>query len=495
MRTFLCIVILAILNNANIFAQLSPEEGIQLNYTLIGFRAPVSNSGDAEIFIAKGSYTSYSDFRKHIIIRQKLKDGKAIVEVPLFNSKYTWQVVENAAHQSAKNDQFFHFSTGMCSAIDTSLNRLLVAKSSPGYRESYLFLDANKAMFNMDGKPLWYLPLIDGRELPATDIKLTPQGTITFIAAHDIYEVDYNGHILWKGPDNGNVDKGYHHEFTRLSNGHYMVFGNRFANCLLNPDGSVKGISDKDFNTEKPEPLTMRLPFSNLIEYDEKGKIVWQWESKKYFMESDLLQNSPTNRMPVSDIHENSFYFDEKESVIYVGFKNINRVVKIKYPEGTVLNTYGQKYTRPMGRQSQQLFCEQHSIKKTADDCMLLINNNKCNNGLPVVEKLKEGPVGSDQLEEVWSYTCVADFQAPDGFPKGGNAIELKDHSFFISMPEPESKMFIVTPEKKTVWEAKAVVKDGEGANWRPRTQYRVNMIENKMNIERLIWSAIPVSN
>ena len=41
------------------------------------------------------------------------------------------------------------------------------------------------------------------------------------------------------------------------------------------------------------------------------------------------------------DVHENAFFFDEKNKVIYISFKYISTIIKLKYPEGIVLNTYG----------------------------------------------------------------------------------------------------------------------------------------------------------
>lgn len=38
--------------------------------------------------------------------------------------------------------------------------------------------------------------------------------------------------------------------------------------------------------------------------------------------------------------HENSFFFDDKAKVIYLSLRNINSILKIKYPEGTILQIY-----------------------------------------------------------------------------------------------------------------------------------------------------------
>jgi len=91
----------------------------------------------------------------------------------------------------------------------------------------YIYLDGSRTLYDLNGNPVWFLPAKDGMEI--RDMKITPQGTITYLNGSDIYDVNYDGNILWKGPNtsvvNGDSIEHYHHEFTRLSNGHYMVLG------------------------------------------------------------------------------------------------------------------------------------------------------------------------------------------------------------------------------------------------------------------------------
>src|ERR1019366_6218887 len=91
-----------------------------------------------------------------------------------------------------------------------------------------------------------YLPNIDSLDIEKTDVRdmrLTPYGTITFLTPGRIYEVNYSGAILWKGPGNGVSDPyghgRYHHEFTRLANGHYIVEGEEMADVILKKANST----------------------------------------------------------------------------------------------------------------------------------------------------------------------------------------------------------------------------------------------------------------
>lgn len=85
----------------------------------------------------------------------------------------------------------------------------------------------------MNGKPVWYLPAQLAENNNVRDIKLTRHGTITYVIDElGVYETNYNGNIVWQGPNNGVVSKDrlehYHHEFTRLNNGDYMALAQNF---------------------------------------------------------------------------------------------------------------------------------------------------------------------------------------------------------------------------------------------------------------------------
>ena len=58
----------------------------------------------------------------------------------------------------------------------------------------------------------------------------------------------------------------------------------------------------------------IKTKFGTLIEYDEEGNVVWYWKSSDYFATSDLAYYTLAKDEPSIDVHENSFYFDEKEN-------------------------------------------------------------------------------------------------------------------------------------------------------------------------------------
>jgi hypothetical protein len=211
-------------------AQIMPKEGSVLNYRLAGFSSP--EAGNNVIEVADGNYYSEDSFKKNIVKTFHCNGGKIIGEVPFWGRNYTWRARMPAMAKSA----FHHFSTGYIPELDSNHIRLRIIKPALKYKDTYVFLDGNRVLYDMKGHPVWYLPNISGlvaAHITIRDLKLTCKGTITFIAGSTtngkICEVNYNGDILWKGPDKGVVSKddqeNYHHQFTRLDNGHYMVLG------------------------------------------------------------------------------------------------------------------------------------------------------------------------------------------------------------------------------------------------------------------------------
>ena len=478
-----------------------------MNYRLIGFSFSTGQqAGRYRIEIAVGHHISDDSFKKNIVIRTPFsKDTKIINEVPFFGKQYTWKVISEGA-QPASSD-FHHFSTSSVREVDTSIVRMRVLQKAKKFKDAYVFLDGTRTLYDMNGLPVWYLPDIEGVSIEKSqlrDLKVTQQGTITFLfEEHGAYEVNYNGQVLWKAPNDGRVNgqdnEYYHHEFTRLDNGHYMALGSEFM--LWNQ--STPPAADSNFllrHTNKKQRDSAGLqytcaPYGTLIEYNDKGDVVWSWKSSEYFKRSDIYYHKSKGR-PDATVHANSFYFDEKEGVIYVGFRNISRIVKVKYPEGTVLASYGEIYTAGAPEAGNGLFCRQHSVRKSDDGYLYLFNNNVCVQTalLPQILKLKEPASGHD-LKKIWEYNCVADDIGPDQqgmlrFPNGGNVTELPDHSLFVNMSTAYSKVFLLDEDKEVLWSAIPEKWNEHGKRWLMVYDYRASIITSRKDLEKLIWNA-----
>jgi hypothetical protein len=167
----------------------------------------------------------------------------------------------------------------------------------------------------------------------------------------------------------------------------------------------------------------------------------------------------------------------------------------VKYPEGKVLNVYGEKYKQGAPEQDNGLFCRQHGCKRSEEGYLYLYDNNSCQNAPPKLLLLQEPVMGEDSLKIKWEYKCTVDGVDTSGqvqyeFPVGGNIIELPDHSFFAVMSSLYNKVFIVGRDKKIVWSAIPERWNATDKKWDMVYQYRASIITDREKLEHLIWSS-----
>ncbi len=501
---------------SQLLSQILPKEGATLNYRLVGFQVPsaIKSTGYA-IEIAKGNFNNVDSFVKNIVQKVNCKGRRNIVEVPAFGKQYTWRISPDSKinNEVTSSSSFHHFSTGLLPEVDTHQVRLRVTQKAKKYQDALVFIDGNRALYDMKGNPLWYLPIIEGSATTPHDLKLS-NGSITCLVDEQIYDLDYNGSIIWKGPNTGDVSgdsiEHYNHDIIKLENGHYLTIGTENVlwnskypsendSALIIPNGTKNERSmitshflGKDYH---------KLPLATLIEYDKDGKVVWSWRYSRYFKESDIYKYKKLNGMPDLMTLHNSLAINEKDGLIYLGFKAINRIIKIKYPEGNITGTFGEQYM-PNGKvKTESMFCGQHNIRINSAGQLYLFNNNCCyTDRVPEILIFKEPASLKDTLQKVWEYKCAIDGDTKIhldsnkrpvyNFLRGGTVLELPDKSIFAVMSGNYSKVFIITRDKKIVWGAVPEKWNQEKMIWEPIFQYRTNIIYNRKEFERLVWCA-----
>jgi hypothetical protein len=289
----------------------------------------------------------------------------------------------------------------------------------------------------------------------------------------------------------------YHHELTRRPNGSYMALSTEPMLWKRNwTAGKGKALYTFSADTEGPDSKDTAykmFPFGTLLEYDGDGKIIWKWQTADYVTGSDLNHFVAKNGMNAFYVHVNAFFFDEQNKVIYLSFRDISRVIKIKYPEGTVLATYGERFYPGYPESGKGLFCGQHSIRLSEQGLLYLYNNNVCNDSaLPNIVMMREPASGNGELKRVWEYECNLDGinekrQLTAGFTSGGNVVEMPDQSIFASMSSPYGKVFIVSQDKKIMWSAVSEQWSRFTRKWEMLQLYRASIINSRTDLEHLI--------
>ena len=500
-------------------AGFTPAENSKLNYRIVGFSAPCK--GRCALQIASGRCNNIDSFKNNIIITRMFTDGRVIAEVPGFGADYSWRILE----EDNSKTQIHHFSTLPCPNADTSKAQFRIITNTGQCNNYYVFVDVTGTLYDMQGQPVWFLPPHLQKPFVKSgnrDFKATTYSTISFLNEDEATEIDYNGNVRFSvrgtGVISGDTTELLHHEFTRLANGHYMVLGSERVKWSLpyfHPD-SVQ-THDPSFVQGKDDTTRQKLEFGTIIEYDETGKMVWSWRSSGYFKNSDLFTHfRPNGMFRFVDVHENAFFFDEKKKVVYIGFRDISRIVKIKYPEGTILAGYGAKSDNTDDVLCNDFFCGQHRIAVNNDGDLCVYNNNATANGAdPEVVVLRETAGKAGGLEKVWEFDCPVDGmnesevnadriskeqtamlnKVNPGAAKvtrmtsGGNVVPLDGGSYFVSTSRQFARSFIVNKNKEILWSAVPEIRIYSGGPWTAIATYRESIITDK-ELESLIWNA-----
>ncbi len=512
-------IVIALLAPLSLFARTTPEEGSKLNYRIIGFSFPdKEQTRGYKLQIAAGNYSDEKAFAENIIVTETTKKNRVVAEVPAFGTQYTWRVVYNRPNET--KSKLFHFSTMMSPDVDTAIMRMRITRASEQYKDNYIFVDCNKALYDMNGKPVWFFPGIENRSIEnihLRDFKMSPLGTITSIVNGRIFELSYSSDsILWQGPANSEInmnttsaDHGYHHEFTRMANEHYMVMGfeQPYWQMPHPPDSSVyQSFADK-IKVENGQ-YYQKMIFGTVLEYDSKGNAVWKWSGADYFKNSDLRNRIlPNGMIDVNDTHANAFYLDEKTKTMYISFRDINRIIQVSYPGKELLHTYGKLYAPVPGADRDRhlvngFFCGQHGCRLSHDGNLYLFNNNICHRAsMPTVLMLKQPPAGKDTIEKIWELECPVDSGADRArmgtFNFGGDVQELSDNALFVCMGGTCGKLFIVNRNKQILWSAQPEKWDSSTSQWMrdgatldnnmKEGAYRASVI-SRAELESLVW-------
>lgn len=255
------------------------------------------------------------------------------------------------------------------------------------------------------------------------------------------------------------------------------------SNSLLHPNEA--GANSPDLQL---------IPFTTIIEYNPEGKVVWKWRSVDYFIRSDIFNHPGTDGYADIDAHANSFYFDQRKNKVYVSFKNINRIVVVSYPDGNILQEYGEHYPAN-AKPTNLLFSEQHCIKVTETGSLYLFNNNidHANRAPSIIEFSQPNNKGGE-LKKTWEYVCpTGNIQYSDDIIKlgrhGGKVRQLHDKSFFVGMCSPYWDLFIVNRDKKVEWSAIPQCYDESMKKWKPTSSYRSNIVMPEDQLEKMIWN------
>ncbi len=490
MNKALCFLLLLTNIAGGLYAQIMPAENANLQYRIIGFSfPPEENALSYRLEIATGAYTSELIFQTAPTVAYESNENRIVAEVPAFGTFYTWRVITRTINGDKKGE-FHHFSIRTNTFSVVNKVRLRVEKQAGAYKKgAYVFVDCTMALYDMNGSVVWVMPdniLSEEGNSTVEDLKCTADGTITFLYHGKLYEITYDGRLLNTVPAaTGTLQPSFrtitHHEGTKLKNCHYMALGNDVVSWKQN--GSK--ITIKEGNDNSSEYRTSG--FETLNEYDEKGRLVWQYNMADYVLHSDLMNWKLADGNVHTNVHLNAFWFDEANQQFYLGLRDVSRIIKIQYPDGKVLGEFGRKYENGDTTLDQELFNQQHALR-ISDGYLYLFNNNwGGKNPIPKLTIMKEDPYSDYGVKKVWEYESEAE-KIKGNKSRGGNIMNLPDGAVFASYSTPYNDLVIVNKQKKLVWNSKVEKWDTASNSWQGLPTYRASIVPTTKALQDMIW-------
>jgi len=480
--------------------QVIPVPDAKLNYTQVMFDHPWAKGASSYILqIIEDSKEATFD---HPFKEQQDSSTATLISNLQFGKKYLWRYMGNSpAAQSLWNGPYA-FEITADSFINRGIVTLTVTQNDSISNAGGLIVnDATHTIVDRSGKIVWYLnkvnwffkytqwsKTVDGVQSTnksnaitpvISDLRVTPAGTITYLADSVAAEYDLNGNLLWKAPNNclvsGSGGEGYNHDFKRLPNGHYMVLGNQFWRKLPTYTDTPQ-VKKKYFERRAMNGTEYaKVEFGTVIEYDKAGKVVWSWNSASYF-DADPLQpimgNSETDREMKP--HVNAFSVDRKNQFVYVGFRDVDRIVKVEKSTGKVVDSWGLQL--PVGWAKHPVNMHlQHDANILDDGTLAIFNNNDYpgRDSIPSVIILSQ----PDSGKVLWQFNCGFDSLNRRATRNGGNVDQLSNGNFLVCLGNL-NRIWEVTKDKRLVWQATIKMNPKDGVDYSYRL-YRAHYISS----------------
>lgn len=476
---------LLIIKASTAFALLQPAEHSVLNHTTIYFEEDLKRN---------------CDHVELVLLADSLYEGQKPVHtltsrMPCFwvtdlgwGKEYFWRVkYYDAAGKQISISPLHHFFVQDIRYPNMEQMRLRVVKNDTNRHQGGLIaVDYTRSVFDREGNVVWTIPvkdsLMDGK-VQIRDLRMTHENTFTFLTGKAPMEIDFDGKILWKAPY-PLVLKGdtviYHHDFQKTNKGTYMVMGLKKVYRRMIGSFSEEQLKTADIR-KIGNDLYQGTQMNMLLEFDKTGKLIWTWDASKYISDEELNYKKTVTGLPNFATHANAFAQSEDGSIVYIGFRDLSRIVKIDKASGKFLRAYGEPYPGTGENFVESNFRKQHGSFLTDHQTILLFNNNNRGPGEQTVSSVMELDNRPKITEPSLLWEFKLDFDSLSGGKgvSGGNVIELKDQNVFVCAGTL-NRIFEVTRMKEVVWDAFVEARRA-GEVWQPAPQYRASFKQKFM--------------
>jgi hypothetical protein len=452
------------------YGQVIPEPGTNLTHTQIMFEYPACKDAvKYEIEISRWDSVKKVEVP---FLKQSDNTTATLLSNLEFGKEYRWKYkAYNARLETifTSSEYTFYIKKPATPNLDYLRERIIPSNCREPLT-GLIVQDYAKTIFDRKGNPVYYVPesppILNTRFF-IRDLRMTSGGTITLLSKVDAIEMDLNGHIIWRAPNDGKVSgdptESYHHGFSRLQNGNYMVMGNKFR-TLKAPNDTISAV----------------VEFGTLIEYDLSGNIVWKWDSQDYLDVRDIFSRKTSDTSYNVGTHSNSFDISEDGRFVYYGFREISRIVKIDKASGKVVASFGTRMPSGEAKYANGFFNLQHSSYPLKDGNLAIFNNDSIDKPevTSCVEIISQPDDHNPTSKLIWKFDCKFDTLTNGKSFKNGNIYELPDNNLLVNLGYI-NRTIELTRDKKIVWDAFTEKWDPKVNKWIPFPQFRSSYISS----------------
>lgn len=495
-RTFQFFTFFCILISSDLLCSVLPVDKSTLNYTQVYFEEELRPEATRYELVYYDSLSLRSGKNK------KLISGK----LPAFwisdlnwGSIYVWHV--NSYDKQGKllsTGVSHHFRIMTVFSNNREETRLLIRTNKIAkHAKGLIFIDYAKTAFNRLGKPVWTVPEIEpawNEKAQIRDLKITPDNTYGFLASNVPVEMTYDGNIIWRAPhpflfNNDTII--YHHEFRKTNRGTYMVLGLKSVyRKITGAFGSEQLKKENAILKRVGEDVYKKAMMSVLLEFDKEGRVVWYWDSNEYLTDEDMNFKKGLNGMPLFGTHANAFSENAEGTKVYIGFRDLSRIIKVDKQTKQVDLSYGERFPSGEGLYACHAFRKQHDAGVTNHNSILVLNNDEKHVKRSSVIELKDNVSKKDSVV-LWKFNLDFDGPLNGKSVSGGNVMELPNSNILVC-GGVLNRVFEVSRAKEVVWDAFVQSKEKQDTVWSPAAQYRASWVPE---IVQYHFIAAPVSS
>jgi len=442
-------------------AGISPANGSQLSTIHVMFEFDdIYGADQYDLSVFTGNDAGNRDKQKMVIRSQSKNLSILITEGLAFGNNYSWTFNAIKKGKLIYTSPLYRFSILASPRTDGYLFR----QETNGIFTSHndlLLIDHPGMAINRQGKPVWFLPLENDslNKLVIRDLNFSPSGTITYLTSSGAYEKDLYGNLLWKGPDDGRISgiskEDYHHQFTKLADGSFIVCGFTYR-----PEQRASAASAPRFNT--------------IIHYNADSSIRWHWDELKSMKNDPLFKQYAANS---GGGHLNGFAIATGQQRIFLSFKNLSDVWVLNTATGLFEASIKQNLL-----QGTADFQQQHGPFLTAANEILIYNNNiregegkEDGNIHPSIMTFRYDTL-TKKFTRLRNHTISAS-RYPEGIAgKEGYASETANGNILVCAGGVNYATEI-TPKGETVWESYFYKRTLTDTTWKPYSNYRCRNI------------------